>query len=80
MDRTYFRIDRSDDDQWAVHVEGGSLPVYFPERADALAAALDIARAKWEKAGQPTAVMYPIPGHRTDVLLFGGACNDEEEE
>jgi hypothetical protein len=79
MDRTYFHIDRCDDDHWAVHVDGGSLPVVFADRSEAVAAALGIARAKWEYAGQPTAVTFPIPGDGTDVLLFGGACNDEEE-
>ena len=79
MDRTFFHIDRCDDEHWAVHVDGGSLPVVFTDRAEAVAAALGIARAKWEFAGQPTAVTFPIPGDGTDVLLFGGACNDEEE-
>jgi hypothetical protein len=62
MDRTYFRIDRCDDEHWAVHVDGGSVPVVFTDRAEAVAAALGIARAKWEFAGQPTAVTFPIPG------------------
>ncbi len=80
MDRTYFHIDRCDDEHWAVHVDGGSLPVVFADRAEAVAAALDIARAKWEFAGHPTAVMFPVHGDGTDVLLFGGTCSHEEEE
>ena len=80
MDRTYFHVDRQDDDHWTVYVDGNDEPVVFGERAEAVAAALGIARAKWEYAGQPTAVTFPVPGIGTDVLLFGGACEHEEEE
>lgn len=80
MDRTYFHVDRMDDDQWAVRVDGSDEPVVFGERAEAVAAALGIARARWEYAGQPTAVTFPVLGNGTDVLLFGGACGHEEEE
>jgi hypothetical protein len=78
MARTYFRIDRVAD-RYTVQIDGDGAPVVFSDRAEALSAALDIAKAKWNFAGQPTAVSYPLGKSGTDVLFFGGACNDEEE-
>lgn len=77
MARTILHIDR-DDDRYTVQVGKDGTPVAFAGRAEALCAALDIARAKWNFAGEPTAVRFPT-GAGTDVLLFGGASNDEEE-
>jgi hypothetical protein len=77
MSRTLVRIDRIAD-LYTVKVGEDGTPVTFAGRAEALCAALDVARAKWNFAGEPTAVTFPS-GTRTDVLLFGGASNDEEE-
>jgi hypothetical protein len=77
MERTLLRIDRIDE-RYTVQVGQEGTPVEFSGRAEALCAALDIARAKWTFAGEPTAVTYPS-GQGTDVLLFGGAGRDEEE-
>jgi hypothetical protein len=77
MARTTLRIDRIDD-QYTVQVEPDGTPVAFAGRAEALSAALDLARAKWNFAGEPTAVSYPARCG-TDVLFFGGTCDDEEE-
>jgi hypothetical protein len=78
MARTHLRIDRIDH-RYTVQVGPQGTPVAFAGRAEALCAALDIARAKWDFAGEPTAVSFPTTAG-TDVLLFGGASNDEEEE
>ena len=77
MERTTLRIDCADNG-YTVQVGEEGTPVAFSGRAEALCAALDIARAKWTFAGEPTAVTFPSAAG-TDVLLFGGASNDEEE-
>ena len=79
MDRTFFRIDRVDDDAYAVHIDGDGVPVVFADRADALAAAIDIAKAKWSFAGQPIAISYPLATSGTDVLLFGETRDDADQ-
>ena len=77
MERTTLRID-CNDQGYTVQVGEEGTPIAFAGRAEALCAALDIARAKWDFAGEPTAVTFPS-GDNTDVLLFGGGSDDEEE-
>ena len=76
MDWTFLHIDRVDD-LYTVRIDGEPAPVVFAGRAEALSAALDIARAKWSFAGQPSVVSYPLDSDGTDVLYVGGAGDED---
>ena len=77
MARTFLRIDRHRD-FYTVQVGEDGTPVPFAGRAEALCAALELARAKWEFAGEPTVVSFPVRSG-IDSVCFGDASNDGSE-